>query len=128
MYSSDGRLSLQSLSEFESSRSWTTDNMLNTTPPPPVPPREEDASDSYYMGICLPKKLTAIFPTPSRSFSSFVSDGASTRTDLDSSNLDEESSSEGDNDGDHCRVCLICYKSQDNEAASMCETDAKIRK
>ncbi|XP_034935765.1 rapamycin-insensitive companion of mTOR [Chelonus insularis] len=131
MYSSDGRLSLQSLSELESSRSWTTDNMLTTTPlpPPPLPPREEDPRDSWYMGICLPKNLSILFPHTSRSSLSFsVPEGESIKTNTDSSNIDEENSSEYDIGKDHNQICLVCYKKNINEGKVMSETDAKIQR
>ncbi|KAJ8687622.1 hypothetical protein QAD02_023416 [Eretmocerus hayati] len=64
----DGRLSLQSLSEFESSRSWITDTMLASTPPPQhqlsVSSQERSEENPRYMGITLPRKLNSIFPEP----------------------------------------------------------------
>lgn len=73
MYSSDGRLSLQSLSELECSRSWVAEAGLAPTPPPPrvatssVSSQDTVDCNARYMGISLPKKLSAIFPesTPS---------------------------------------------------------------
>ncbi|XP_016844354.1 rapamycin-insensitive companion of mTOR [Nasonia vitripennis] len=69
MYSLDGRLSLQSLSELESSRSWIAEIAATPTQQPTVTTPEESSSDSNprYMGISLPRKLHAIFPeaTPS---------------------------------------------------------------
>lgn len=69
MYSLDGRLSLQSLSELETSRSWITEITAPSTQQPTAATLEDDGSDSNprYMGISLPRKLTAIFPesTPS---------------------------------------------------------------
>ena len=73
MYSLDGRLSLQSLSEYETSRNWITETVFSPTPPPTQPPpvatSSQDNGDSNprYMGISLPRRLNAIFPeaTPS---------------------------------------------------------------
>ena len=73
MYSLDGRLSLQSLSEFESSRSWITETVLapDTPPPqqlaPPTTSQENSDNNSRYMGISLPRKLRTIFPEISSS-------------------------------------------------------------
>ncbi|CAD6237301.1 GSCOCG00002240001-RA-CDS [Cotesia congregata] len=119
MYSLDGRLSLQSLSEFESSRSWTTDNMVNTTPPPlpPAPPPQEDPNDVNYMGICLPKKLSIIFPHMPRSHSVNVPDYESSKLINSSfSNSTEENSSEYSIDQEHRDISI------NNEA------DDKIKK
>lgn len=81
MYSSDGRLSLQSLSEFESSRSWTAEAVFSAPTSSPQQLQQHqlaetssssqdnnaDDGNPCYMGISLPRKLTAIFPelTPS---------------------------------------------------------------
>lgn len=69
MYSLDGRLSLQSLSELESSRSWIAEIAATPTQQPVNTTSEDSSSDSNprYMGISLPRKLHAIFPeaTPS---------------------------------------------------------------
>ncbi|XP_015123532.1 rapamycin-insensitive companion of mTOR [Diachasma alloeum] len=124
MYSSDGRLSLQSLSEFESSRSWTTDN-ANSLTPPAVATREEDPGDTCYMGICLPKNLQMIFPE-NVNRGSTVSETFS-RCEGDNSQGDEEESSEGEN-ADHGRICLVCYKGRNRWDDEVSEADAKIRK
>ena len=129
MYSSDGRLSLQSLSEFESSRSWTTDNILGPTPPPP-PPQEEETSNPQYMGICLPRKLTMIFPDQPRVPPPILSDDYGKPSDVDPKNLDEDFASESDVNGEHSRLCLVCYQGKnsgsDNEPVD--EADAKLRR
>jgi hypothetical protein len=92
MYSLDGRLSLQSLSEFESSRSWIADTVLASETPPALlsstaesgvvvtttttttttttmtttqqqqQQQQENTDNPRYMGISLPRKLDAIFP------------------------------------------------------------------
>lgn len=97
MHSLDGRLSLQSLSEIETSRSWLGDSVMAATPPPslgllsppphtPQPLQTLEPSDvsqpstsfqnveeletpdnnmeenPRYLGICLPKRLSMIFP------------------------------------------------------------------
>ncbi|KAH0550515.1 rapamycin-insensitive companion of mTOR [Cotesia glomerata] len=132
MYSLDGRLSLQSLSEFESSRSWTTDNMVNTTPPPlpPAPPPQEDPNDVNYMGICLPKKLSIIFPHMPRSHSVNVPDNGSSKLINSSfSNSTEENSSEYNIDEEHREICLACYQLEtDNNETTNNEADDKIKK
>lgn len=132
MYSLDGRLSLQSLSEFESSRSWTTDNMVNTTPPPlpPPPPPQEDPNDVNYMGICLPKKLSIIFPHMPRSHSVNVPDNETSKLiNSNFSNSTEENSSEYNIDQEHREICLACYQLEtDNNEATNNEADDKIKK
>ncbi|KAK0085804.1 hypothetical protein PV326_005791 [Microctonus aethiopoides] len=127
MYSSDGRLSLQSLSEIESSRSWTADNILSGTPPLPPPPQEDDSSESCYIGICLPRKLSTIFPNSFQTYSTLVTDYLSTETDLSLSITDEENDSDCENDG-HNNICLICYKDKNNQYNAINEADKKIRK
>lgn len=127
MYSSDGRLSLQSLSEIESSHSWTADNILSGTPPLPPPPQEDDPSESCYIGICLPRKLSTIFPNSFQTYSTLVTDFLSTETDLSLSITDEENDSDCENDG-HNNICLICYKDKNNQYNAINEADKKIRK
>ncbi|XP_011297847.1 rapamycin-insensitive companion of mTOR [Fopius arisanus] len=120
MYSSDGRLSLQSLSEFESSRSWTTDNPTSLTPPAIVT-REEDPGDTCYMGICLPKTLQMIFSSSTRT--GIAHEG--NRSDGENSQGDEEDEGQA---GDHCRICLVCYNGRNQWDDEVSEGDAKIRR
>lgn len=128
MYSSDGRLSLQSLSEFESSRSWTTDNGPVSTPPPPRP-TEEDTPGSQYMGICLPKKLTMIFPDLPRVPPTHLVDDLEKNSADDPPNQDEESDSECDADTEHCRVCLVCFQGKSGpKEESIDEPEKKLRR
>ncbi|XP_029157454.1 rapamycin-insensitive companion of mTOR [Nylanderia fulva] len=123
MYSLDGRLSLQSLSEYDSSRSWIAENtVLTPTPPPP----EDDNENMFYMGICLPRRLLAIFPEPPQpSQPSILEDIV--RSELEITEIDEESNSEYDVDSEHCRTCLVCYHGKSGKDASM-EQDVKLRK
>ncbi|XP_043466868.1 rapamycin-insensitive companion of mTOR [Leptopilina heterotoma] len=123
MYSSDGRLSLQSLSEFEFSRSWIAESILSSTPPPPTLPPPIDNDNSSYMGICLPRKLTTMFPNPVRPLSKGRLEEKS-KIHVDPSGADEESNSEYDVAGDHSRVCLICYSGTNNIKDS--DLDSKI--
>lgn len=129
MYSSDGRRSLQSLSEFEFTRSWMTESIFSSTPPPlpPPPPPLEGDNSSYYMGICLPRKLTTIFPVPVGPFSAGRLE-EKPKINIDASGTDEESSSEYDIGGEHCRVCLICYSGTNNSKVSDGESDSKLKR
>lgn len=122
MYSLDGRLSLQSLSEIGSSRSWIADNpVLTPTPPPP-----EDSNEKlFYMGICLPRKLDAIFPEPPQPSQTTILEDI-VRSELETTEIDEESSSEYDADTEHCRTCLVCYHGKSKDASM--EQDVKLRR
>ncbi|XP_053970556.1 rapamycin-insensitive companion of mTOR isoform X1 [Hylaeus volcanicus] len=123
MYSLDGRLSLQSLLEFDSSRSWIADHVLTSTPPPP-----EDSNDNlFYMGIALPKRLITIFPElPQPSFRT-IADNVP-KSDIESTEVDEESCSEYDVDADHCRICLVCHPGKSSNRDSITDQDAKLQR
>ncbi|XP_026669224.1 rapamycin-insensitive companion of mTOR [Ceratina calcarata] len=124
MYSLDGRLSLQSLSEFDSSRTWITDQVLTPTPPPP-----EDSNDKlYYLGIALPKRLITIFPElPHASVPTITLDEAP-KSDIETIEVDEESSSECDVDAEHYRICLVCYHGKSNNRDALPEKDLKLQR
>ena len=134
MYSSDGRRSLQSLSEFEFTRSWLTENIFSLTPPPlpPPPPPLESDNSSHYMGICLPRKLAAIFPVPVSPLSvhlwSVFREVEKPKNNVDPNGTDEDSDSVYDFGEDHPCVCLICYSGTNNDKDSEEESDAKIRR
>ncbi|XP_012288713.1 rapamycin-insensitive companion of mTOR [Orussus abietinus] len=123
MYSLDGRLSLQSLSELESPRSWIMENILT-----PMPPPIENDANSYYMGISLPRKLTAIFPdTPRPPITIGVDDLY--RPGGDSTEADEESGSECDGITEHCRVCLVCNRGRNSSRENSGEeADSKLKR
>ena len=129
MYSSDGRRSLQSLSELEFTRSWLTESVFTSTssPLPPPPPPLEDDSSSYYMGICLPRKLRTIFPTLHGPLSVSKAE-EKLKINVDASGTDEESSSEYEIGGEHRRVCLICYNTASNSRETESESDSKLRR
>lgn len=122
MYSLDGRLSLQSLSELDSSRSWIAENtILTPTPPPP----EDDSENLFYMGICLPRRLITIFPEPPPPMQPNIFEDI-IRSELETTEIDEESSSEYDADTEHCRTCLVCYHGKTRDIAT--EQDVKLRR
>ncbi|XP_014479539.1 PREDICTED: rapamycin-insensitive companion of mTOR [Dinoponera quadriceps] len=122
MYSLDGRLSLQSLSELDSSRSWIAENtILTPTPPPP----EDDNENLFYMGICLPRRLINVFPEPPQPTQPNIFEDI-VRSELETTEIDEESSSDYDADTEHCRACLVCYHSKSRDAAT--EQDVKLRR
>nr|XP_050846780.1 rapamycin-insensitive companion of mTOR isoform X2 [Vespula vulgaris] len=123
MYSLDGRLSLQSLSEFDSSRSWIANNILTPTPPP----LENDNDNLFYMGICLPRRLTTLFPDPPQPIVSIVVDDMS-KPEIGPNEIDEESGSESDADTEHCRVCLVCYRTKSSTKVVTGEADIKLRR
>ncbi|XP_043271902.1 rapamycin-insensitive companion of mTOR isoform X2 [Venturia canescens] len=128
MYSSDGRLSLQSLSEFESSRSWTTDNGPTLTPPP-ARSTEKDTHGPQYMGICLPRKLTMIFSDQPRVPSTHLMDDLEKSSATEPTNQDEEFGSECDADIEHSRVCLVCYQGKSGpKEESIDESEKKLRR
>lgn len=123
MYSLDGRLSLQSLLEFDSSRSWIAEHVLTSPPPPP-----EDSNDNlFYMGIALPKRLIAIFPELPQPSLQTIADDVPT-LDIESTEVDEESSSEYDADADHCRICLVRYHEKNSNKDWVKEQDAKLQR
>jgi len=123
MYSLDGRLSLQSLSEYDSSRSWIAENtVLTPTPPPP----EDDNENLFYMGVCLPRKLLTIFPEPPQPSQPTILED-SVRSELEATEIDEESSSECDADTEHCRTCLVCYHGKSGKDIGT-EQDMKLRR
>lgn len=123
MYSLDGRLSLQSLSEYDSSRSWFVENVILTpTPPPP----ERDNENIFYIGICLPRRLLAIFPEPPQPAQPTLLEDV-VRTELETTEIDEESSSEYDADNEHCRSCLVCYHGKSSRDLGT-EQDMKLRR
>ncbi|XP_011330376.1 rapamycin-insensitive companion of mTOR isoform X2 [Ooceraea biroi] len=122
MYSLDGRLSLQSLSEYDSSRSWFAENVILTpTPPPP----EKDNENLFYIGICLPRRLLAIFPEPPQPAQPSILEDI-IRAELETTEIDEESSSEYDADTEHCRACLVCYHGKSKDSGT--EQDMKLRR
>ncbi|XP_015189227.1 PREDICTED: rapamycin-insensitive companion of mTOR [Polistes dominula] len=123
MYSLDGRLSLQSLSEFDSSHNWITNNILTHTPPP----LENDNDNLFYMGICLPRKLTTLFPDPLQPVVTTTIDDTS-KPEIGPNEIDEESGSESDADTEHGRVCLVCYRAKSNTKVFMGEADIKLRR
>jgi len=128
MYSLDGRLSLQSLSEYDSSRSWFVENVILTpTPPPP----EKENENLYYIGICLPRRLLAIFPDPPQPAQPTIFEDIikpETIADkLETTEIDEESNSEYDADTEHCRACLVCYHGKSNKDSGT-EQDVKLRR
>lgn len=124
MYSLDGRLSLQSLSEFDSSRSWIAEHALTPTPPPPP---EDNNDNLFYIGIALPKRLITIFPEPPQSSISTVADDVP-KSDIDTTEVDEESCSEYDVDAEHCRICLICYHGKSSSRDSIAEQEKKLQR
>ncbi|XP_024946921.1 rapamycin-insensitive companion of mTOR [Cephus cinctus] len=123
MHSLDGRLSLQSLLEYETSRSWAPDHVVSATPPP----TEDDNLNARYMGICLPRKLSEIFPDPPHPTPSIILDDFG-KPDVEPNEMDEESGSEYDAAGEHCRVCLICYRKANSKETTIGDTDGKLRK
>ncbi|XP_003700779.2 rapamycin-insensitive companion of Tor isoform X1 [Megachile rotundata] len=123
MYSLDGRLSLQSLSEFDSSRSWIGEqHLLTSTPPPP----EDNNDNLFYMGIALPKRLITIFPELPQSSVPTITDDAP-KSDIETTEVDEESCSESDVDSEHYRICLICQPGKSSKD-SLSEQDAKLQR
>ncbi|XP_043502898.1 rapamycin-insensitive companion of mTOR isoform X2 [Polistes fuscatus] len=123
MYSLDGRLSLQSLSEFDSSHNWITNNILTHTPPP----LENDNDNLFYMGICLPRRLTTLFPDPLQPVVATIIDDTS-KPEIGPNEIDEESGSESDADTEHCRVCLVCYRAKSSTKVFIGEADIKLRR
>ncbi|XP_076687227.1 rapamycin-insensitive companion of Tor [Andrena cerasifolii] len=124
MYSLDGRLSLQSLSEFDSSRSWIAEHVLTPTPPPPP---EDNNDNLFYMGIALPKRLITIFPEPPQAPIPVIADDAP-KPDIETTEVDEESCSEYDVDAEHCRICLVCSHGKSNSRDSITEQDMKLQR
>lgn len=124
MYSLDGRLSLQSLSEFDSSRSWIGEHVLTPTPPPPP---EDNNDNLFYMGIALPKRLITIFPEPPQASIPVIADDAP-KPDIETTEVDEESCSEYDVDAEHCRICLVCSRGKSNSRDSITEQDMKLQR
>nr|XP_033338467.1 rapamycin-insensitive companion of mTOR isoform X1 [Megalopta genalis]XP_033338468.1 rapamycin-insensitive companion of mTOR isoform X1 [Megalopta genalis] len=123
MYSLDGRLSLQSLLEFDSSRSWIAEHVYTPTPPPP----EDNNDNLFYMGIALPRRLITIFPElPQPSILSITDDIP--KSDIETTEVDEESCSEYDADADHCRICLVCCLGKNNHKDSISDQDAKLQR
>ncbi|XP_076231374.1 rapamycin-insensitive companion of Tor [Calliopsis andreniformis] len=124
MYSLDGRLSLQSLSEFDSSRSWIAEHVLNPTPPPPP---EDNNDNLFYMGIALPKRLISIFPEPPQPSLPIIADDVP-KSDVETTEVDEESCSEYDVDAEHCRICLICDHGKCSNRNFVTEQDMKLQR
>ncbi|XP_076753596.1 rapamycin-insensitive companion of Tor isoform X1 [Xylocopa sonorina] len=122
MYSLDGRFSLQSLSEFDSSRNWSTEQVLTPTPPP----AEDNNDNLFYMGIALPKRLITIFPEPPQSSVSTIALDEAPKSDIEVIEVDEESCSECDVDAEHYRICLVCYHSKSCSKDTMPEKDMKL--
>lgn len=123
MYSLDGRLSLQSLSEFDSSRNWITENVLTPTPPPPP---DDNNDNLFYMGIALPKRLISIFPEPPQSMVPIITVDDAPKSDIDTTEVDEEFCSECDVDTDHDRICLVC--SHGKSSITITEKDLTIQR
>ncbi|KAI4503571.1 hypothetical protein M0802_000974 [Mischocyttarus mexicanus] len=107
MYSLDGRLSLQSLSEFDSSHNWIVNNIVTQG----SLPLESDNDNLFYMGICLPRKLTTLFPDPLQPVVATIIDDTS-KPEIGPNEIDEESGSESDADTEHCRVREILRHAQ----------------
>ncbi|XP_076278672.1 rapamycin-insensitive companion of Tor isoform X2 [Lasioglossum baleicum] len=123
MYSLDGRLSLQSLLEFDSSRSWIAEHVYTPTPSPP-----EDSNDNlFYMGIALPRRLITIFPEPPQPSILSITDDIP-KSDIETTEVDEESCSEYDADADHCRICLVCCLGKSTHKDPISEQDAKLQR
>ncbi|KAK1119626.1 hypothetical protein K0M31_013046 [Melipona bicolor] len=124
MYSLDGRLSLQSLSEFDSSRNWITEQVLTPTPPPP----DDNNDNLFYMGIALPKRLITIFPeSPQLSVPTIILDDAP-KSDVETTEVDEESCSECDVDAEHYRICLVCSHGKSSSKDMIPEKDLKLQR
>ncbi|KAG7212743.1 hypothetical protein KM043_013008 [Ampulex compressa] len=123
MYSLDGRLSLQSLSEFDSSRSWIAENVLTPTPPP----AENNTENLFYMGICLPRKLLTIFPDPPQPSVLAAPDDV-VKPEVESNEVDEESCSEYDVDTEHGRICLVCYNGKNSNKELAEEQSIKLQR
>lgn len=124
MYSLDGRLSLQSLSEFDSSRNWIAEQVLTPTPPPP----DDNNDNLFYMGIALPKRLITIFPeSPQLSVPTIVLDDAP-KSDVETTEVDEESCSECDVDAEHYRICLVCSHGKSSSKDMIPEKDLKLQR
>ncbi|XP_063978549.1 rapamycin-insensitive companion of mTOR [Diachasmimorpha longicaudata] len=119
---SDGRLSLQNLSEFETSRNWS-DNATALTPPAVVT-KEEDSGDTCYMGICLPRNLQMIFPESLNKGSTVCVPLSRSADDFNQD--DEESSSESDTIN-HTKICLVCHQGM-KPRVDVTEDDANVRK
>lgn len=126
MYSLDGRLSLQSLSEFESSRSCIVENVqLPSTPPVQLEKNDEDA---FYMGISLPKKLTTIFPNqPQESLATSVIDEKSRSNIEDTGEVLDDSFMEFDEEAHH-RICTICHDEKFRKKEDLDLEEIKIHK
>lgn len=124
MYSLDGRLSLQSLSEFDSSRNWIAEQVLTPTPPPP----DDNHDNLSYMGIALPKRLITIFPEPPQlSVPAIILDDAP-KSDIETTEVDEESCSECDVDAEHYRICLVCSHGKSSSKDMIPEKDLKLQR
>lgn len=124
MYSLDGRLSLQSLSEFDSSRNWIAEQVLTPTPPSP----EDNHDNLFYMGIALPKRLITIFPEPLQSSIPAITLDDAPKSDVETTEVDEESCSECDVDAEHYRICLVCYHGKTSSKESIPEKDLKLQR
>ncbi|XP_046617804.1 rapamycin-insensitive companion of mTOR [Neodiprion virginianus] len=114
MYSLDERLSQLSIADSEPPRSWVPDHAVTQTPPP-----ENGLMNQCYMGICLPRTLTAIFPDPPKPVPSTFSEDISKQED-DIPRTSDESASGNQTEGEHSRICLVCnskmnLKSQESE-------------
>ncbi|CAK9816269.1 Rapamycin-insensitive companion of mTOR [Anthophora quadrimaculata] len=124
MYSLDGRLSLQSLSEFDSSRNWIAEHVLTPTPPPP----EDNNDNLFYMGIALPKRLITIFPEPPHVSIPAITLDDAPKSDIETTEVDEESCSECDVDAEHYRICLVCCHGKSSSKDSIPEKDLKLQR
>lgn len=122
MHSLDGRLSQLSFTDLEPPRSWVPEPVMAQTPPP-----ENGITNQCYMGICLPRTLTAIFPDPPRPVPPIFSDNVSKQED-EASKIGEELDTDNQTTGEHARMCLVCDRGKNIKAQENAEGETKVNR
>ncbi|XP_012265528.2 rapamycin-insensitive companion of mTOR [Athalia rosae] len=102
MQSLDGRLSQLSFTDLDPPRSWAPESIMAQTPPP-----ENGIINQCYMGICLPRVLTTIFPDPPRPAPSIHTENVP-KQEEESIETGDEMFSANQTKEEHARICLIC--------------------
>lgn len=91
-----------------------------------TPPPENGLTNQCYMGICLPRVLTAIFPDPPRPAPPTFSESLSRQE--DDSKIGNESDDDNQTTGEHARICLVCDRGKNTESQENGEGELKLNR
>lgn len=121
VHSLDSHFSQLSFTELEP-RGWVPEPVMAQTPP-----LENGITNQCYLGICLPRILTAIFPDLPKPVPPIFSESLPKYED-DLSKMSVEANIDNQAEEEHTRICLVCDRGKAIKYQENGEDEAMLNK